>query len=101
MGPSIEEMTMGVSNAGMEAYKENLRLKIVDETINLIDNYQEVETELEKCWVGTSKDKFMKEFAVARESIKTDLKLEQNDLEERLLELEALYFKQDEEMMNS
>lgn len=94
------DLTIGVSKAGMDSYIENLKLEIITNTIQKMDNIQAIEAAINKGWQGESRDKFLTLFKKQRDLIKEDLKKEYKDLEFRLQELEASYYKQDKEMLD-
>ena len=92
----IGDLSIGVSKSGMQEYREAIKLSLLDETIKKMDeNWTAVETAINGAWQGTSRDRFLDDFAKRREAIKEDLKKEQQDLDNRLEELESAYYKQD------
>lgn len=95
----IDSLTIGVSHAGMDAYRDELKMEVMQTTKELIDDYADVETAINNCWQGVSRDIFLEKFKTTREQIKNDLDAEYNDLEARLNELEYMYYQQDSNMM--
>lgn len=95
----IDSLTIGVSHAGMDAYRDALKLEILQTTKELIDDFSDVETSINNCWQGVSRDRFLNVFQQTREQIKNDLDAEYNDLDARLSELEYAYYQQDSNMM--
>lgn len=95
----IDSLTIGVSHAGMDAYRDALRMEILQTTRDLIDDVADVETSINNCWQGVSRDRFLEAFQQTREQIKNDLDAEYNDLDARLSELEYAYYQQDSNMI--
>lgn len=95
----IDSLTIGVSHAGMDAYRDELKMAVIQETKELIDDYADVESAINSCWQGISRDRFLEAFKTTREQIKNDLDAEYNDLDARLNELEYMYYQQDSNMM--
>lgn len=96
----IEDLTIGVSQAGMEQYREDLKMEMFDNTIKVIDdNFPEVVNVLNTAWQGVSRDRFIASMEKEIGSIKADLEYEKADLDHRLQELESNYFKEDERLM--
>lgn len=95
----IDDLTIGVSRKGMEQYKHELKISVLNETKDKIDDVDNVVKAINNCWQGQARDKFLSQFAATREKIKEDLKREYNDLEQRLIELEHQYYDQDKSMM--
>ena len=96
----LEDMTIGISQKGMEKYREQLQHNLLISVVNEINNTQELETAINKNWQGQARDNFIEEFNKARKSIGEELKKEYSDLSARLIELEANYFSQDFRMMD-
>lgn len=95
----IDSLTIGVSHAGMDAYRDELKMAVIQETKELIDDYANVESAINNCWQGIARDRFLDAFEEIREKIKEDLDAEYNDLDNRLDELEYMYYQQDKNMM--
>lgn len=95
----IDSLTIGVSHAGMEAYRDALKMEILQTTKDLIDDFSDVESSINSCWQGIARDRFLNVFQQTREQIKSDLEAEYNDLESRLSELEYAYYQQDSNMI--
>lgn len=95
----IDSLTIGVSRSGMDAYREELKMEVIQTTKELIDDYADVETAINNCWQGVSRDRFLDKFKNTREQIKNDLDAEYNDLNARLEELEYMYYQQDSNMI--
>lgn len=95
----IDSLTIGVSHAGMEAYRDALRVELLQTTRDLINDFSEVESSINSCWQGQARDKFLDIFRQTREQIANDLEAEYNDLNSRIQELEYAYFKQDSNMI--
>ena len=97
---NIDSLTIGIDANGMANYRESLRIAVINETVNKLDNdWEPVEEAINDCWQGESRDRFLRDFKNIREKIKDDLTAEYRDLENRLLDLENMYFKQDQNMI--
>ena len=100
---SIGDMGMfdiAVNANGMEQYKEQLRISILVDVANAINEVSNVQNAISNIWVGASCDTFLGDFRKAREGIIADLEAEFHDIENRLTELQAYYFQQDRAMMS-
>lgn len=95
----IGSMTMGVSASGMSGYRDQLKLSILVETKEKLQDVTGIQSSIDAGWQGESRDRFLEDFGVQIETIMDDLEAEYFDLEARLDELEDNYFKQDENMV--
>ena len=95
----IDSLTVGIDKKGMINYREHLRIEVIKNTQEKIDDYSGVVNAITDCWQGESRDRFLRSFRDMRERIKNDLEQEYNDLEARLKDLENMYFKQDQNMI--
>ena len=95
----ISELTTGVDRSGMESYIESLRLHLITEVFQDIDDVSAIEATINAGWQGVSKDRFLDQFKTMREQIKEDLQKEFINTTNRLYELQSNYFKQHENMM--
>lgn len=92
----INDLSIGVSKSGMKAYREAIKISLLKDTITKMeDDWEAVETAINGAWQGASRDRFLDDFAKRREAIEEDLRKEQEDLDNRLEELESAYYKQD------
>ncbi len=96
----IGDMTTGIDKDGMDKYIENLRLNLLEEVQKTINDVTEIENVIKAGWQGVACENFLKNFATAREKICDDLSNEFEDVKNRLSELQANYFVQDENMVN-
>ncbi len=92
-------ITEGLSKQGMEAYLDNLRLGILNDVGNALDNTDDLQQAINKGWQGVSRDKFVAQFNKAVETIKEDLAQEYADLVNKLSELAQNYYIQDANMI--
>ena len=99
-GLDISQFNIGVSHDGTVRYRLLLHTIVFVETVELINQYEPIVTAVEAGWQGASARAFLTEFEERREEIKGFLQRESDDIENRLLELETSYFRQDMEMMN-
>ncbi len=95
----ISDMTTGIDSTGMQNYVESLKLHLLQEVKDDIDDVQSIVDTINSGWQGVSRDRFLASFEKARESIKADLDQEFNNVVGRLSELQTNYFKQDENMV--
>lgn len=92
----IDSLSIGVSSEGMTAYKEKLKVDLLDKAVEQIEQaYSDVMTEVNKGWQGVARDRFEQQFKTMCENISADLAAEYADLSARLDELQAYYFEQD------
>lgn len=93
---TLEELDLGVSKGGMDAYKDALQAKLLQGAATRIDDlYNEISDVVDTGWVGTSKDRFMAQLKTICEDIKLDLHAEYDDLSARLDEVVAFYVNED------
>ena len=93
-GLGMNSLDLGFSREGMKQYIENLRLNMLEEAKKAIDDFGDVEININQAWQGQARDRFLREFEESREKIKSDL-----DLEARLSEIGTFYLNQDSGMM--
>jgi len=98
-GLGIGDLSIGVSTAGLQTYKDGLRASLLTTVSEKIDNIDAINTELNRGWQGVSRDKFDVKFQGIRDMIKQDLAGEYANLEARLDELAYDYIKQDQNMI--
>ena len=96
----IDDLTIGISAAGMEEYKKNLKAYLLTQSVDKINDTSTLEAAINNGWQGASRDVFMEKFNQMRESIVNDLSKEFDDLSARLEELEEDYFAQDNKMID-
>ena len=96
---TIDTMTIGVDHSGMDSYREALKLEVLTNTREKINEVADVENAINNAWQGVSRDRFLTQFKNTRESISDDLEAEYNDLDSRLNELEYMYYQQDQNMI--
>ena len=93
----IGDLTIGVSRAGMEQYREDVKLEMFDNTISVLrEHFNDVKKEIDTAWQGVSRDRFVESMNKKIEDICSDLEQEKIDLNNRLIELEDNYFNEDE-----
>lgn len=95
----IDTLTIGIDSNGMQNYRESLRIDLLQSTEQKINEFTEVEAAINNCWQGLSRDYFLDSFEDMRQRIIQDLEAEYRDLENRLVDLEEMYYKQDLEML--
>lgn len=98
-GLDMGSLDLGFSREGMNQYIENLRLNMLEEAKKAIDDFGDVEININQAWQGQARDRFLREFEESREKIKSDLDQEFLDLEARLSEIGTFYLNQDSGMM--
>ena len=95
----IQDLTTGISQDGMESYKESLRAELLISSQEKIKNLAEVEAALNKGWQGVALDRFKKQMSTTAQKICEDLDAEYKDLEARLTDLQSAYFNADNNLM--
>ncbi len=96
---ALSDMTVGISEKGMEKYREDLKHDLLNTVIKEINDTKALESAINKNWQGVARDRFIDDFNDAREKIGKDLNKEYKDLSARLVELETNYFAQDYYML--
>ncbi|HIQ64446.1 MAG TPA: hypothetical protein IAC85_01780 [Candidatus Faecenecus gallistercoris] len=98
---SINEMTTGMSVAGMEQYLENIKAEVLTSVTNQLDTARdEIIKSLKTAWVGQSEERFETLLTDAVEDVKTELNAEYNALASRISELENNYFNQENALIS-
>ena len=92
---SIEDLTTGISKSGMEQFQEDIKINILVNISEKIEDVAELEAAINAGWQGASRDRFLKDFKEVRKAIIADLKEEYKDVEARLEEVKNNYFRQD------
>ena len=82
----------------MNTYRENLKMHLLTETINKMDDVDDIITATRNCWSGVSCENFLDTFTDTRAAIAEDLRKEYADLESRINDLQNMYYKQDMDM---
>ena len=98
-GLGINDLSIGVSTSGLQAYLDELRASLLTEVESKIDDYTTVKSALDKGWQGVSRDNFETNFQEMREKVKEDLRLEYSNLHARIEELAYNYVQQDKNMI--
>lgn len=80
----IDNLTVGASLQGTVKYIEELKTGMINDVFKAIDNTDEVITAINNCWQGESKDRFLSDFALVRETIKADLQKEYENVEAKI-----------------
>ena len=98
---SINEMSTGMSAAGMAQYLENIRAEILTNVSEKLDTARdEIIKSLKTAWVGQSEQRFETLLTDAVEDVKTELNAEYNALASRMSELENNYFNQENALIS-
>ena len=95
----IDSLTIGVSQQGMEEYREALRMSLLEDTKTKLQDVGAIQTAIDAGWQGVARDRFFQDFDQQIEKIIQDLQKEYEDLDHRLEELEENYFAQDNNMV--
>lgn len=96
---SIQDLDIGVSKAGMEQYKEQIKSDLLITSKELLQDISEIERTVNAGWQGVSKDKFLSDFKSDVDKICEDLENEHADLQLVLGDLEEIYYKVDASIM--
>lgn len=96
---SIQDLDIGVSKAGMEQYKEQIKSDLLITSKELLQNTSEIERAVNAGWQGVSKDKFLSDFKNAVDKICQDLENEHTNLQSVLENLEEIYYQVDASIM--
>ena len=98
-GLGIESFDVGVSTLGLESYISDLKLTLLENVLEMIDEVSSVNTALDAGWQGVSRDRFDEQFRRAREDLKTDLTREFADLQYKLIQMQQSYIEQDQNLI--
>ena len=96
----IDSLTIGVSRAGMEEYRESLKMHLLEETKTKLEDVAEIQTAIDNGWQGQARDQFLVDFDQQIGKIIEDLQKEYDDLDHRLIELSENYLNQDMNMLS-
>ena len=96
----IGQLDIGVSKQGMNSFKDALKLKLLDQVKDKINETENVINAVNDGWQGASRDKFLSDFQKATEDLIKDIAAEYTDLENRLTELESAYYDIDNKLMD-
>ena len=98
---SINEMSIGMSVAGMQDYLENIKAEILTNVTNQLDTARdEITKSVRTAWVGQSEQRFETLLSEAVEDLKVELNAEYNALASRLNELQNNYFNQENALIS-
>lgn len=84
----ISDMTVGVDAHGQEKYLEELKVAVLEETVNLIKDSDAVMTTLDNCWQGEARDRFKRSFEIEKDNLVGELELEYKNLRNKIMYLE-------------
>lgn len=98
-GLGIGDLSIGVSAQGMSEYVEKIRMDLLKDAREMINNVETVEAAINKGWQGASRDKFLTDFEAMRDQICTDLEEEFYDLEAKMEEVMGAYYDIDQRIM--
>ncbi len=98
---AINEMSTGMSVAGMQDYLENIKAEILTNVTNQLDTARdEITKSVRTAWVGQSEERFETLLTDAVDDVKTELTAEYNALASRLNELQNNYFNQENALIS-
>ena len=90
----IKDSDYAVSAKGMEAYVENLKAELIDNTYDKLKEIEGIKTAVDAGWNGPAKTAFLEKLEDAINRTYADMAAEHEDLIGRLNELQAAYVKQ-------
>lgn len=95
----IGDATVGISRTGLEKYRQDLQLHVINDTKQLLRDYEKIATAIGNGWNGTAAQKFVNNFDKS-------VDIACNTLDEISKAIDALFegvqnamIKQDEEMI--
>ncbi len=95
----ISEMTIGVSSQGVEDYSESIRVEVLQNLSQTLDEeVAKVKTSLAQAWTGESEQVFEELLDKQVTVIKEDMESEYNDLNKKLVNLIGYYKNQDKKL---
>ena len=97
---SISELSIGADANGVVDYLDQIHAVVIEKVGELLDNTNDLITAINIGWVGTSRDRFVEQFTKTKDDIKDDLISEYTDLTQRIYEITAAYFKQDQNLID-
>ena len=95
----ISYLTIGINANGMQEYKDSLRVELLANTKDKINDVADVVTAIDGAWQGKSRDLFLRQFEETRAKITEDLDAEYRDLNNRLTDLQSSYFAIDQSLI--
>lgn len=96
---SIQELTTAIDSQGMQSYFESLKLHLLTEVVEDLEDTAEIENAINTGWQGVARDNFLTNLSKQITSIEEDLEKEYNNVEARMGELQSDYFNQDQNMV--
>ena len=97
---AFTQVTHGISKQGIEGYLEYLKLSIITQIEQKLDDTSGFETAINKGWQGASRDVFFEKVGKAIKSTKDEINAEFNNLRLKLSQLTNDYYGQDKAMIN-
>lgn len=97
---SISELTIGADANGVVDYLDQIHSVVIKDVGELLDSTNDLVAAIQDGWVGTSRDRFVNQFLKTKDDIKEDLISEYTDLTQRIYEITAGYFKQDQNLID-
>lgn len=98
-GLDLDDATIGISRTGLENYKQDLKVNIINDTKVLLRNYEDIATEIGKGWNGAAANRFMENFDSSVESACNALDEISKSIDLLFATIQSAMIKQDEEMI--
>ena len=96
---STDSLEYGFSASGLKELDNDLNQLLYDDIVEALDNMlKEVEDQLDKCWQGESKDRYVSDLEDRVEVVKDEIEDEYKDLQSRFEDLSKFYANQDENL---
>lgn len=98
---TLENMTEGIDVQGMQQLLEDLRVNVLENISNQLEQTEGIVTALNRGWQGAARDAFLLDFSNKIEEVRNNLQAEYNDLNRKFGELADSYFNADSGMINN
>lgn len=98
---TLDSMTIGVSQAGVQQYLEELKVECFDTAKKDLQEVAAIQSALDKNWQGHAKDVFIGQFNESIETVTNALNTEYNTLTAQINNVMSDYFSVDNSLMGN
>lgn len=98
-GLTIDQMSIGVSSAGVEKYLENLKTDCFDKAIADLEKTSAIQSQLDAGWQGNAKIVFTEQMNESIQQLKEALESEYSSLEVQIRNIMNDYYTIDNSLM--
>lgn len=98
--PSISELQYGYDAAGVDAYIEGIRAKVLTEVAAQLDDLSEITNACNNHWEGKAKEAFLQNLAKDKDHVKEQYQKLYNILESEISSVHAAMANKDESLIS-